>query len=131
MENTKKKKLIKKDYFERLREIVIEDEELVAFIDKELELLARKNSKSKSETEKAQKENEKLTEMLLEELRKINKPTTITDLMNVSDVIKECRLENGNVLSNQKISFIFKQLVDTGVLTKVIEKKRSYFSIAE
>lgn len=127
MENTKK--VTKKEYFERIRKIVIEDKELVAFIDHELELLARKNSKSG--TSKTQIENIKVAEMLIDELRKINKPITITDLMNSSENIKEYRLENGNPLSNQKISAIFKQLVENKTLTKITEKKKSYFSIAE
>ena len=127
MENTKK--VTKKEYFERIRKIVIEDKELVAFIDHELELLARKNSRGG--TSKTQIENIKVAEILVDELRKINKPITITDLMNSSEDIKKYRLENGNPLSNQKISAIFKQLVENKTLTKITEKKKSYFSIAE
>jgi hypothetical protein len=127
MENTKK--VTKREYFERIREIVIEDKELVAFIDHELELLARKNSRNG--TSKTQIENIKVAEMLVDELRKINKPMTITDLMNSSEKIKGYRLENGNALSNQKISAIFKQLVENKTLAKITEKKKSYFSIAK
>lgn len=127
MENTKK--VTKREYFERIRKIVIEDKELVTFIDHELELLAKKNSRGG--TSKTQMENIKVAEMLVDELRKINKPMTITDLMNSSEDIKKYRLENGNPLSNQKISAIFKQLVENKTLTKITEKKKSYFSIAE
>ena len=69
--------------------------------------------------------------MLVDELAKINKPITITDLMNASETIANYRLENGNALSNQKISAIFKQLVENKTLVKVVDKKKSYFSIAD
>ena len=69
--------------------------------------------------------------MLVEELAKVGKPVTITDLMNTSETVANYRLENGNALSNQKISAIFKQLVENKILVKVIDKKKSYFSIAD
>ena len=127
MANTKK--LTKKDYFAQLREVVKDKPELVAFIDHEVELLTRKNS-GNSQT-KTQKENEVVSEMLVTELEKIGKPITITDLMSTSEVVKDYVLENGNHLTNQKISAIFKQLVDNNKLVKVTDKKKSYFSVAD
>lgn len=121
------KKLTKKDYFGMIREIVIDNPELVAFIDHEVELLTRKNSKT-SQT-KVQKENEVIAQMLIEELTKIGTPVTITDLMTTSDVVKGYVLENGNHLTNQKISAIFKQLTESNQIVKVTDKKKSYFSI--
>ena len=126
MEN---KKITKKEYFAQLREIVADKPELVAFIDHEVELLNKKSAKSG--TTKTQKENEIVATMLVEELEKIGKPITITDLMNASETIANYRLENGNALSNQKISAIFKQLVENKTLVKVVDKKKSYFSIAD
>lgn len=125
MEN---KKLTKKDYFAQLREIVIDRPELVAFIDHEVELLTRKNSGT-AQT-KTQKENVVIAEMLVAELAKSKKAITITDLMNTSETVKNYTLENGNKLTNQKISAIFKQLVDTNKIVKVTDKKKSYFSVA-
>ena len=122
------KKLTKRDYFTKLRAIVADDAELVAFIDHEIELLTRKNA-SGTQT-KTQAENVKIAEILLQELAKVGNPITITDLMNQSEVIANYRLENGNPLSNQKISAIFKQLVDNKEIVKVIDKKKSYFSVA-
>lgn len=123
------KKLTKKDYFGMIREIVIDNPELVAFIDHEVELLTRKNSKT-SQT-KVQKENEVVAEMLIKELTKIGTPVTITDLMTASDVVKGYVLENGNHLTNQKISAIFKQLTESNQIVKVTDKKKSYFSVNE
>lgn len=125
----KMKKLTKKDYFAQIRAIVINDPELVAFVDHEVELLTKKNT-GNSQT-KVQKENETVKTILIDELAKIGRAVTITELMNESPVVKEYTLENGNKLTNQKISAIFKQLVDAKELVKVTDKKKSYFSIAE
>lgn len=122
-------KKVKRDYFMEIREIVKENADLVAFVDHELDLLARKNT-GNSQT-KTQKENLVIAEMLLEELAKIGKAVTITDLMGASEVIQNYVLENGNKLTNQKISAIFKQQVDAGKVVKTIDKKKSYFAIAE
>lgn len=123
------KKLTKRDYFAQLREMVIDKPELVAFIDHEVELLTRKNS-GNSQT-KVQKENEIVCEMLVNELAKIAKPITITDLMATSEVVKDYVLENGNHLTNKKISALFKQLVESNKIIKATDKKKSYFSVSE
>ena len=128
MEN---KKITKNEYFEMIKKIeeVKNNPELVMFIEHEQELLKRKSSKGGAT--KTQTENIKVAEMLIAELAKIAKPVTITDLMNTSDIIKEYKLENGNSLSNQKISAILKQQVDVGKVVKVTDKKKSLFSVAD
>ena len=105
------------------------NEEYTNELNKIIAQLEKKNTKGG--VTKTQKENEIVANMLVDELEKVGKPITITDLMNTSEVIKDYRLENGNALSNQKISAIFKQLVENKTLVKVIDKKKSYFSIAE
>ena len=124
------KKLTKKEYFGMIREIVIDNPELVAFVDHEVELLTRKNSKT-SQT-KGQVENEVIAQMLIQELTKIGTPVTITDLMNTSEIIKNYIVEStGKPLTNQKISAIFKQLTESNQIVKVTDKKKSYFSVNE
>lgn len=122
-------KKVKRDYFMEIREIVKDNAELVAFIDHELEILARKNA-GNTQT-KTQKENLAIAEMLLEELAKVGKAVTITDLMNTSEVIQNYVLENGNKLTNQKISAIFRQELKAHKIVKTIDKKKSYFAVAE
>ena len=121
------KRLTKKDYFEMIKGVCADRTDIIDFCNHEIELLSRKNSKSGAT--KTQKENEIVANMLVEELAKIGKPITITDLMNTSEIVKNYTLENGNPLSNQKISAIFKQLVENKKLVKVTDKKKSYFSI--
>lgn len=123
------KRLTKKDYFEMIKGVCADRADIVDFCNHEIELLSRKNSKSGAT--KTQKENEIVANMLVEELAKIGKPITITDLMNTSDIVKNYTLENGNNLTNQKISAIFKQLVESQKIVKVVDKKKSYFSIGE
>ena len=123
------KRLTKKDYFEMIKGVCADRTDIIDFCNHEIELLSRKNSKSGAT--KTQKENEIVANMLVEELAKIGKPITITDLMNTSEVVKSYTLENGNNLTNQKISAIFKQLVESQRIVKVVDKKKSYFSIGE
>lgn len=123
------KRLTKKDYFEMIKGVCADRADIVDFCNHEIELLSRKNSKSGAT--KTQKENEIVANVLVEELAKIGKPITITDLMNTSEIVKGYTLENGNNLTNQKISAIFKQLVESQRIVKVVDKKKSYFSIGE
>lgn len=113
------KKMTKKDFFKELRGMVADRQDLVDFIDHELELLDRKSSKS-SET-KTQIENKGIMETILSELTRIARPITISELQNESDILKE--------YSNQKLSALLKKLVDSNQVVKTTDKKKSYFSI--
>ena len=123
------KKLTKKEMFEMIKGVCADRTDIVDFCNHEIELLSRKNSKSGAT--KTQKENEIVANMLVEELAKIGKPITITDLMNTSETVKNYTLENGNNLTNQKISAIFTQLKDNHRIVRVVDKKKSYFSIGK
>ena len=113
------KKLIKKDYFYMLREIAVsmERQDLVDFIDREVELLNKKSSRTT--LTKNQVENEKLKEIILETLKDLNKYATISEIQENNTELAD--------LSNQKISALLKQLVDSQVVDKMIEKKKAYF----
>lgn len=120
MEN---KKMTKKETINLLIDVLMgnkEVEDVQIFIDfliHERELLERKSSNS-GQT-KTQKENEILKEKIVETLRELNKFSTITE-------IQEKNIELAN-LSNQKISALLKQLVDTNVIERVVDKKKAYF----
>ena len=120
MEN---KKMTKKETINLLIDVLMgnkEVEDVQIFIDfliHERELLERKSSNS-GQT-KTQKENEILKEKIVETLKELNKFSTITE-------IQESNAELAD-LSNQKISALLKQLVDTNVIEKVIDKKKAYF----
>ena len=97
----------------------ITSQDVINFVNHEIELLDRKHSKT-SQT-KTQKENELIKESIVKVLTEIDKPVTITELQNESAEME--------VYSNQKLSALLKQLVQSGIVTKTIDKKKSYFSV--
>lgn len=116
------KRITKKEYFAMVAEVVeqanpINKEELLAFINHEVELLEKKSSKS-GQT-KTQKENVGIMEIISAVLADMGKPVTITEMM------KDERL---SVYSNQKLSALVRQMSN---VVKTTEKKKSYFSLAE
>lgn len=115
------KRVFKKDYLGELK-VLAEDagrKDLVDFCEKEIEKLTnRKTSQTKN-----QKENEGIKEIILEVLAGLNEPITVTDFLKVDKRVAE--------YSNQKVSALMKQLVDAGKVEKVVDKKRSYFKIAD
>jgi hypothetical protein len=115
------KRVFKKDYLGELK-VLAEDagrKDLVDFCEKEIEKLTnRKTSQTKN-----QKENEGIKETILEVLAGLDEPVTITDFLKADERVAE--------YSNQKVSALMKQLVDTGKVVKTIDKKRSYFAIAD
>lgn len=116
------KKLTKKELFGQARELAVANgrEDLVAFIDHEIDLLNKKASASGNS--KTQKENLEIIERLYSELANIDRAVTISEFQKES--------EYAGTLSNQKISALFKKLVDNGRIIKTVDKKKSYFSVA-
>lgn len=123
-----KTKLTKRDYFKMLAEVVAEcgkenAEVLQAFINHEVELLDRKSASRGETTTAKQKENEALQDYIIGVLTEINRAVTITELQAEDVKLGE--------LTNQKISAMLKKLVDSNQVVKVVDKKKSYFKIAE
>ena len=114
-------KTTKKEFFGMLLEMesVKVNEELVDFINHEIELLDKKASKSASKRENA---NSELAGKLLKELQEIGNAVTISEFMKLSEVAKT------EGLSNQKISSIFSKLKDNGGVTRTVVKGKAYFS---
>lgn len=119
MEN---KRMTKKEYFAQLMEVVVNagvdnEVELINFITHEVELLSKKSNVKT----KAQKENEALVEVVYQALVEVARPVTVTELQGVNAEVGE--------MSNQKVSALLKKLVDAQRVNKVIDKKKSYFSV--
>lgn len=111
------KKLTKRDYFNELKGLVGNREDLITFIDHELELLDKKSSSSK-ET-KTQIENKGIMETIYNILVEKNIAMSIVDIQNANPEIKG--------LSNQKVSALLKKLVDTGKVERIVEGKKTSF----
>jgi predicted transcriptional regulator len=89
----------------------------IAFIDHELELLAKKNSAEKKPTA-VQVANEGIKADILDGME-IGKKYTITDLMKEIPACAE--------LSNQRVSALVRQLVTDGAVERTEEKRKAYF----
>ena len=118
-------KMTKKEMFAMVIAVVNGSEvenkaEMLDFLNHEVELLAKKNSKS-GQT-KTQKENEVLITQVELALAEFDRPVTISEFMKESN-------HEVATLSNQKLSALMKKLVDCGKVNKTIEKKKSYFSL--
>lgn len=119
-------KMTKKDWFATIRAMVEgsgneREDEILAFIDHEVELLEKKSSKS-GQT-KTQKENVEVVAKIENALREAGKAVTITELQTAS--------EEMSAYSNQKLSALLKQMVSKGAVVRTEDKKKAYFSLAE
>lgn len=113
-------KKTKKDLFLEVREVVAGNEELVAFVDHELELLDKKTS---TKNTKVNEEQVALMEKIVNALNEIGRSVTISELQKENAEMAE--------YSNQKLSAMLKKLVDNKQVTKIVDKKKSYFTTAE
>lgn len=119
------KKMTKKENFELIAKTIetmeIENKaEMLNFIAHEIELLEKKSSKS-GQT-KTQKENEILKEEIFAELSKLEEKVTVSEFQAVTRFAPP-------EFSNQKISAMLNQMEKAGRVSKVVEKKKSYFFI--
>ena len=124
MEN---KKMTKKETINLLIDVLMGNQEVedmqifVDFLVHERELLEKKSSNS-GQT-KTQKENEVIKDKIVETLKGLDKFATITD-------IQEANAELG-AYSNQKISALLKQLVESEVIIRQMDKKKAYFKLVD
>ena len=111
------KKITKKEMFAQIMSHLTDESE-INFIKHEIELLENKASQTRKPTQN-QSENIAFKSEIVEFLNKGGK-FSISDLQNSIDSLKE--------LSNQRVSAILKQLVDSGEVVKTYEKRKAFFS---
>ena len=118
------KKLTKRDRFEALLKMseVQANSDMVAFIEHEIELLAKKNAGDKKPTAK-QMENDTVKQVILDEMTaNPDKLYTVTDLIKgVSDLTD---------YSNQRVSALLRQMIEANGVEKIVDKRKSYFRLA-
>ena len=116
------KKMTKRDHFNSLLAIsaVAENPDLVAFINHELELLERKNSAEKKPTAQ-QVANQSVKDEILACMVD-DTFYTITDLIKTVPVC--------NDMTNQRVSALVRQLVESNSVEKIVDKRKSYFRLA-
>ena len=115
------KKITKKEMFTKLMAVdaVKADADMVAFIEKEIALLDKKNSAKKSLT-KNQKENIAIKDAIVKALV-ADKAYTVSDVIATVDVAKD--------LSNQRVSALLTQLVNENKVARTVDKRKAYFSL--
>lgn len=101
-------------------EVVKANPTYVAYLENELALLDKKASNKKAT--KTQEENVGIKATILEVLATIGSGT-VTDIQNGNAEL--------SALSNQKVSALVRQLVESGDVVKTVDKKKSIFSLAE
>lgn len=125
-------KKTKKDFYMEMVEIFQElgKGEYVDFCNHQIELLDKKSTGSKGLT-KIQKENEIIKNIVLEELAKYQGENGIiaTELLKQSNVLSNYITVEGKNITNQKLSAMLKKLVDEKIVSRIIDKKISYFKI--
>ena len=100
---------------------VAANEEMMTFINHEIDLLAaRKNSKSKGMTT-TQKANEEVQAVIADVLAETGEKMTVTEML------ADERLSG---FTNQKISALLRQMVEAGKVVKTIEGKKAHFAVA-
>ena len=113
-------KMTKAEMFNVIKGVVevYGNQDMVDFIDHELDLLAKKSANKKPT--KTQEENEGIKVEILSVLDKVG--MTVTEIQSKSAVL-------GN-LSNQRVSALLRQLIAEDKVVKTVDKKKSYFSLA-
>ena len=112
------KKITKKEMFTKIREAVVDNADMVEFIDHEIALLDKKSA-SKKPT-KTQEANEGLKTVILSVLT--------ADGKTASEVLAASNEFAG--LSNQKISSLLNALVKDGKVVKETDNRKSVFKLA-
>lgn len=122
---TNSKKMTKRDYFNILRAsypTTAENyDEVIGFIDHELELLAKKNAAEKKPTA-VQVANEGIKQAIVAGMEQ-GKLYTITDIIKS---VPECA-----DLTNQRVSALVRQLKDDNIVERVEEKRKAYFRLVQ
>ena len=101
-------------------EVVKANPTYVAYLENELALLNKKAQNKKAT--KTQEQNVSIKATILQVLAIIGSGT-VTDIQNGNEEL--------SALSNQKVSALVRQLVESGEVVKTTDKKKSIFSLAE
>lgn len=119
------KKMTKREMFTMAINVIAETnapekEALIAGLEHEIELLARKNASGERKLTATQKANEGVKEAIINVLAENGEQMTVTEIVKVID----------GDYTNQKISALIRQLIADGKVEKVVDKRKSFFKLA-
>ena len=112
--------MTKKEMYAEILKVVTDNEEMVAFINREIELLNKKSFASRKPT-KTQVENDGFKAAIVAYLACADAPKSIKELQAEIAEISE--------LSNQRVTHLLTDLVKAETLDKTYVKKTPYYSI--
>lgn len=92
-------------------------EDVIKFLNHEMELVSRKRSNGNSKPTAKQAEQDAMREKILAFLRE-NGTSTATDIQNALSI------------SNQRVNGLMRPLVKSGEIIRTEDKKKAYFSVA-
>ena len=116
-------KITKAQMFAQIKAKVADNADMVAFIDHELELLAKKADSKKKYASKKNEADEVIKNRILEVLATFPNGATATDVMRAHEEL--------SAYSNQKITAMLTKLVDEHKVTREKEKKSVLFSLVK
>lgn len=112
--------MTKKEMFNLIATVNADNEEIVEFCNKEIELLEkRKGSKTPTKTQKA---NEGIMDSIEQTLSTLEGGVTVTELIASSEALAG--------LTNQKVSALLRKMIEAGRVEKTLKAKKAYFSLA-
>ena len=112
--------MTKKEMYAEILKVVADNEELVAFVNHEIDLMNRKSSGTRKPT-KTQLENEGFKADILEALAGVDEPVTIKGLCGICDSISG--------LTNQRVTHLLTDLRKEGKVARTYVKKVAYFAL--
>ena len=125
MANTKK--MTKKDYFNILKSSYPTSasnyDEVIAFLDHEIELLARKNSADKKPTAQ-QMANATVADAILD--RMDSEPNRLFTVTEIQKEVQACA-----ELTNQRVSAILRGMIAEGKVDRIEDKRKAYFRVIQ
>ena len=120
---TTTKKPTKREMFEQIKSNYALTPAEVAFIDHEIELLTKKNSADKKPTAK-QEANATIKSAILTVMEaNPNQMFTVSELMKKVPNLPED-------MSNQRMSALVRQMVESGLVKRTEVQRKAYFSLA-
>ena len=113
--------MTKREMFVAIREVVVDNADMVTFIDNEIKLLDKKRSASRKPTA-TQIENDSCKADIVAYLIEVDQPKSIRELQSGVPSIAS--------FTNQRVTHMLSALVKEGKLVKVYVKKTPYYSMA-
>lgn len=111
--------------------ITLKTQDIVDYLNTDIELLNKKRSISSEAQTLKNQENEKLVSLIKSELSRIGEPVTIAELLAQSPTLANYKLINGLTPSAQKINYIFMNMLENKDIIKTTIKRRNYYSLNE